>query len=122
MKILVLDDDLDIRLMLSKSLEKFGGHTVYLTENISEAFEKAKQIEPDLILSDFWLEDEEGDVFLQKIRLDPQTQTIPVIFITGKEAAQILPKIQALGGQGLICKPFLPHSLDSQIQEILHAS
>ena len=81
-KILIVDDDDDIRLLISHILSE--NYTVHGARNGKDGYEKAKQIIPDLILSDILMPEMDGLKFLTEIKNDPVLKDIPFILVTAK--------------------------------------
>jgi CheY-like chemotaxis protein len=80
-KILVVDDEKDVLLMLTKRLVA-NGYIVITADNGYDAITLAKSKSPDLIILDLLMPDMDGGEVAGKLRNDPKTQNIPVIFLT----------------------------------------
>ena len=81
--ILVVDDEPDIRLVLTMALQKHG----YRTEEASnglEALEKIRALRPAAVIMDIMMPKMDGGTVNLKLKEDPETAGIPVIIITGK--------------------------------------
>ncbi|HBQ99455.1 MULTISPECIES: response regulator [unclassified Roseofilum] len=103
--ILVVEDNAtNMRLLIEILLD--DGYQVEAAVNGLEALEIAAQIRPDLILLDVMMPGLNGYEVYQKLQDNPQTEEIPVIFITA--IAQVADKIKAfeLGAIDYITKPF----------------
>jgi PAS domain S-box-containing protein len=83
-QILVVDDDLDARTILQRSLEK-AGWGVATAENGQRAIAQVAQQPPDLILLDLMMPEMDGFQFIQELRKDSHWRQIPVIVITAKD-------------------------------------
>jgi len=119
MKILLIDDDPDILFMAAIALEKIGKHHVIQASGGMEALQKAKQELPDAIVTDYWLEDLEGTELLKQFNSQPETQKVPVIFLTAKTEPTLIRQLLELGAKGVLAKPFDPLKLSGDIQKIL---
>jgi CheY-like chemotaxis protein len=86
-KIMVVDDQDDLRIMLLKALEAEGYETIEADNGMS-ALTLAKNHRPDLIISDVVMDSGSGFMLGEWLRDDPATAAIPLILITGlaKEA------------------------------------
>lgn len=94
-------------------------YLVELAYNGSEALEKAKAIKPALILLDFMLPKLDGLKVLQQIKIDPQTQQIPVILLTNVNDAEIRTSAMEAGAlEYLIKSNYTP----MQIVEIVRST
>ena len=80
-KILVADDEPDMRSLLSDLLEE-AGHEVTEAENGQVAYQQIQREVPDLVLMDVLMPMMNGIQVLQRLRNDPTTQTLPVILLT----------------------------------------
>lgn len=81
-KILVVDDDLNVRDYLV-SLFEDNGYKVWVAGDVKQGLETAKSVVPDLITLDIEMPGEWGPRFYQKINIDPELKDIPVIVISG---------------------------------------
>ncbi len=81
-KILVVDDEDDVRSYVVKSLKDEGFETIE-ADNGSSALTLAKTHQPDLIISDVVMDSGSGFMLWEWLRDDPQTAAIPLILITG---------------------------------------
>ena len=118
-RILIVDDEDDIREVAKVSLEMVGGLEVLTACSGSEAIEKAKAELPDAILLDVMMPDMDGPTTFQNIRADAAIQHIPVIFLTAKVQANDHRKFAELGVSGVIAKPFDPLNLSAQVSKVL---
>ncbi len=117
-KILVAEDEKDIRDLLSFTLQ-FAGHTVITVTNGEEAWQAAANIMPDMILMDVRMPRMTGYEACQRIKADPQTAHIPVVFLSAKgQEAEIQQGLQA-GASEYLLKPFAPDELTRRVAELL---
>jgi CheY-like chemotaxis protein len=119
--ILFVDDDEDIRTIAHMSLTAVGGWQVTLADCGAMALEKAVDNPPDLIVMDMMMPGMDGLATLQRLRDDPRTAAIPVIFLTAKVQKTEVDRYRAVGA-GLIVKPFDPMKLPDEIRCVLAAS
>ena len=108
--ILIVDDEQDIRSLVSMSLELGAGWTVVEEQNGDEAVERAAASQPDAILLDVNLGVRDGQSVLADLRGDARTAAIPVIFLTGNVRPAETSALRALGA-GVLPKPFDPLEL-----------
>jgi two-component system, OmpR family, alkaline phosphatase synthesis response regulator PhoP len=116
-KVLIAEDERDIRELVGFTLKLAGLETVYAANGF-EAVDRAKADLPDLILMDLHMPGMEGDEAARQIAVDPLTKNIPIIFLTAKD--QDL-EISGQIGQGInfIAKPFAIESLTRRVKEAL---
>jgi len=81
-KILVVDDEMDMRIFM-KTLFETGGYLPTIAKNGKEGLEKAKTISPDLIVLDVMMPGEGGVYMYRELRSDENLKKIPVIMLSG---------------------------------------
>lgn len=117
-KILVAEDEKDIRDLLTFTLQ-FAGHTVITVTNGEDAWQAAPSVRPDLILMDVRMPRMTGYEACERIKADPQTAHIPVVFLSAKgQEAEIQQGLQA-GASEYLLKPFAPDELTRRVAELL---
>lgn len=115
-KILVIDDDVDMCLLLKRFLTK-NGYEVTLAHNGKKALEELEHAEPDLVLCDFRLEDIDGKELLVKIKEKyPRTS---VIIVTGYSDIKIAVDVMKLGAYDYVTKPLFPDEILLSIKTAL---
>lgn len=103
MRILVIDDDYDIRDILGLVLES-EGHVVFTAgDGVAGLDQLRAGARPSLIILDMMMPRLDGEGFLRGMRSDPNTADIPVVILTGHPAAQR--KAAELGAAGCLVKP-----------------
>jgi signal transduction histidine kinase len=105
--VLVVEDEVSMRDMIRRSLESVG-HVVIDTDDGAEAQTMAIGLLPDLIILDVRLPNVNGWDILQKLKNDPQTESIPVILCTAVEDEE---RARELGTDMYLAKPFSPEQL-----------
>ncbi len=116
-RILVIDDDMDMCLLLKRFLVK-NGYEVILSHNGKKALEELEQTEPDLILCDFRLEDMNGKELLVKIK--DKYANMPVIMITGYSDIKVAVEVMKLGAYDYVTKPLFPDEILLSIKKALN--
>ncbi|WP_071515147.1 response regulator [Geitlerinema sp. PCC 9228] len=119
MKILIIDDDEDIREVAQLTLELQEGWTVLTAGSGETGITIAKQEQPDAILLDVMMPQMDGFATLERLQADSNTQSIPVIFLTAKVSSVEANATKELVICGSIVKPFDPLILGEQIRTIL---
>jgi CheY-like chemotaxis protein len=119
-RILVVDDEDHIREVAEVSLEAIGGHEVITAASGIEAIEKAATQRPDAILLDVMMPELDGPATLARLRSEPATRSIPVVFLTAKVREGDVERLRALDVAGVLAKPFDPMTLSEQLSRILH--
>jgi len=121
-KVLLIDDDADVRRIGSMSLRKLGGFEVLLASSGAEGLVMAEQLLPDLILLDIVMPGLDGMVTIAELKKSPMTKAIPVIFLTGARELSPPERIRDVGALGVIFKPLDPLKLPSQARELVEVS
>ncbi len=114
-RILYVEDEPDIQAVAKLALEMVGGYQVMTCSGGQDALDKVSGFAPDLILLDVMMPGMDGPTTLQKLRADPTTAGIPVIFLTAKVQSSEVAQYQALGALNVIAKPFDPITLAAQV-------
>ncbi len=113
MKILVVDDEAHIRQLLKYNLQ-LDGHVVLLAENGKVALDKVKE-NPDLILLDIMMPEQDGLETCRLLKADVKTRDIPVFFLTARSQTTDIEKAFQAGGNDYLTKPFDPNTLNDII-------
>ena len=117
--VLMIDDEPDIRRIGEMSLSAVGKFKVFMASGGDQGLEIARREKPDVILLDVMMPGLDGPATLQKLRADPITYAIPVIFMTAKVQRAEVERYLQLGAQGVVPKPFDPIDLPNRIRRIL---
>jgi two-component system, sensor histidine kinase and response regulator len=112
--ILVVDDNLE-NLKVVCSLLKEKKYQIALAENGERALKILEEIKIDLILLDIMMPEMDGFEVCRLIKKNPETENIPIIFLTAKsETGEIVKGFQA-GGVDYITKPFVKEELFARV-------
>jgi CheY-like chemotaxis protein len=120
-KILIVEDNTDVREMLSERLKRKTYHTRQ-AGNGREALEQAARDRPDLILMDVSMPDMDGLEATRRLKADPALCAIPVIILTAHAYAEDQAKARAAGCDDYLPKPVDFAALLRKIQALLSAS
>lgn len=118
-RILYVDDEADIREVAAMSLELDPDFEVRTCASGIEAIGAAAEWLPDLILLDVMMPLMDGPATLAKLRAQPETKDIPVVFITARTQAHEVEGFKSLGARGVIAKPFDPMALAATVRDYL---
>jgi len=119
MKVLVVDDEPDIRRIARLGLSRVGGMEVVEATNGIEGLARAKAERPDAILLDVMMPGLDGPSTLARLREDPDTASMPVVFLTAKAIAAEVDRLRGLGAAGVLTKPFDPMTLARELKAAL---
>jgi CheY-like chemotaxis protein len=118
-RILIIDDEDDIREVAQASLEMMGGWEVIAAASSSEGLRLAAEEQPDAILLDVMLPDMDGPTTFTHLQADPRTSHIPVLLLTAKVQAADRRRFEDLAVKAVLAKPFDPVTLAEQVAEVL---
>ena len=117
-KILIIDDEPDIVKVVKFRLIK-GGYEVLTAADGKEGLGFLRSIKPDLILLDFRMPFLNGDEVCKEIKKDESTKHIPVILMTASIQNALEEKVQTMGADDYILKPFDPEELIKKIEKLI---
>jgi CheY-like chemotaxis protein len=118
-RILIIDDEDDIREVAGLSLETVAGWEVMLAGSGAAGIVKAQEELPDAILLDVMMPVMDGPTTFRQLRALPETAHIPVILLTAKVQAADQKRFSDLGVARVMFKPFDPLTLAKDIAEAL---
>lgn len=111
----MVEDDEDLCKLLEYNLTQ-NGYQVEILSHLEGALERVRERKPDLILLDVMLPDGDGFAFCRRLRSEPPTADVPVIFLTARteEVDRVLGL--EIGGDDYITKPFSPRELVARVK------
>jgi CheY-like chemotaxis protein len=119
-RLLLVDDDDDIRTIATISLERVGGWTVVAAGSGAQALELAAQDEGfDAVLLDVMMPDMDGPATLERLRGGPLGPDVPIVFLTAKLQPADQEHLNGLGAAGVLAKPFDPMGLPRDLERLL---
>lgn len=117
----MVEDDPDIQIVASLSLEAIGGYTVRVCSGGDEALAQIDAFAPDLVLLDVMMPGMDGPTVLVHLRARATTAHLPVIFMTAKAQDHEVAAYHQMGALAVVPKPFdpmkLPHTLAALWQQ-----
>ena len=117
-KILIVEDDPDIRELLRFNLEK-AGYNLFLSEDGEKALTLARKHSPDIILLDLMLPGVDGLEVCRTLKKDPDLQRIPIIMVTAKGEEMDRVVGLELGADDYVVKPFSLREVVLRIRKVL---
>ena len=118
-RILIIDDEDDIRDVAALSLETVAGWDVVVASSGAQGLARAIEHLPDAILLDVMMPGMDGPTTLRELRKNPVTAKIPVMLLTAKVQASDQRRFADLGVEAVLFKPFDPMTLSTQISAVL---
>ena len=116
--ILVVDDEVSIREMITTSLE-IAGFNVLQAENAKSAHVIILEKKPDLILLDWMMPETSGIELMRRLKRDEITKNIPIIMLTARITEDNIVQGLESGADDYISKPFSAKNLKARIKTIL---
>ena len=117
-RILLIDDTKDVLQVVSRRLESWGYQTL-TADSGEEGLRLAEEQLPDLILLDIMMPKMKGRDVCVRLKANPATARIPVIFLTALGLADHVKAGMDIGGEDYIVKPFEPAELKERISVCL---
>ena len=120
-RILVVEDEESVRLLLQRVLEK-AGYAVATAGNGLDALQSIDLAPPDLVICDINMPELDGLRMVEGLRNHPETQALPVIFLTASDSPGDLVKSIGLKARHYLSKPFVNEKLVEKVRGILGGS
>ncbi len=118
-KVLIIDDEDDIREVAALSLESVAGWEVIVASSGAQGLAHAAEQKPDAILLDVMMPGMDGPATFRELRRNPATARIPVLLLTAKVQGSDQRRFADLGVEAVLFKPFDPLTLSAQIASVL---
>ena len=119
LKILVAEDEKDIRDLIVYTLRDVAGHDVFEAVNGVDAVEMAPAVVPDLILLDVRMPKMNGYEACAQIKGLVRTHDVPIVFLSAKGQESEIKTGLEIGAEAYILKPFAPDELIDQVRAIM---
>ena len=116
LRVMCVEDDPDIRLILHFSLGKLGGYQLQLCSAGQQALDLAPAFRPQLVLLDVMMPGLSGPETLASLRQLDCMAGVPVVFMTAKAMPQEVEHLLQFGATGVIVTPFDPVALPANIR------
>lgn len=118
-RVLYVDDEPDIREIALIALSLDPKLEVRAAGSGSDALAIADEWLPDLVLLDVMMPGLDGPTTLERLRENPTTMNVPVVFITARAQSVEMQSFATLDARGVIAKPFDPMTLAQQVRGFL---
>ncbi len=115
-RLLVVDDEPNIRELLSASL-RFAGFEVVTAADGWQALDRAREVAPDLVVLDVLMPGKDGFEVARELRAGGNR--VPVVFLTAKDATEDRVQGLTLGGDDYVTKPFSLEEVVARIRAVL---
>jgi CheY-like chemotaxis protein len=118
-RILVVDDEADVRRLAVMSLSRIGGYEVRSAGTALECLAALDEEMPDAIVLDVMLPGTDGPAILNAIRDRPDGRDVPVVFLTAGVVEADMDRLRVLPIAGILRKPFDPMQLPTELAGVL---
>ena len=118
-RVLIIDDEADMREVAQASLEIMAGLEVILASSSRDGLVQAETAQPDAILLDLMMPEMDGLTVCRHLQGNPKTQNIPIVLLTAKTPLSDQTCFAQLGIKAAIAKPFKPARLAEQLLSAL---
>jgi CheY-like chemotaxis protein len=115
-RVMCVEDDPDIRMIIEFSLATLGGYQVCLCPDGRTALAQVPNFKPDLVLLDVMMPGISGPETLAALRGQVEMAGVPVVFMTAKAMPDEVEELLQYGATGVIVKPFDPVTLPQDIR------
>ena len=116
--VVLAEDDPDIRLVARIALKK-AGFRVTVVNNGRELLDQVARERPDVVLLDWMMPEMDGPEACARLRADPATADLPIVFMTARSQGFEIERGLSLGARGYIIKPFDALTLGQQLLQLL---
>ncbi len=116
-KVLVVEDNVELLRFLHLQLQ--DRHAVYLARNGVTGLELARREQPDVIVSDYMMDEMDGLTMIAQLKADPRTMDIPVILLTAERSVMTRVSARQAGADIYLEKPFSPRELRAAVVALL---
>ena len=121
-KVLVVEDSITMRSLITSTLEEISGFTVIAVGNGFEALKTLPQQPIDLIITDINMPDINGLEIVKFVKNHPNFRTIPLMIVSTEQSDEDIRKGLSLGASAYVTKPFNPDELRKTVQDVLKSS
>ncbi len=118
-RILVVDDDDDVRTLAAMSLARVGGHEVRTANSGQACLDELAVWSPDVVVLDVMMPGMDGPTTLEHIRDRRDTEHLPVVFLTASVVEPDLERLRLATVSGILAKPFNPMELPADLARVL---
>ena len=116
-KVLLVDDEAGFAELLRDLLE-MDNYEVQIAHDGEEGLEKLQSFAPDAIISDIVMPRLSGFEMFKKVKSNPETASIPFLFITGFQDDRVLSEARKIGVFGILKKPIDIDQIESRLRDI----
>ena len=119
LKILAVDDSPTMRRIIINTLKRAGYEDVTEAADGKDALAKMQVDKFNFVITDWNMPNMDGLTFVNALRADPQTKSVPVLMVTTRSVKDDIVEALKAGVNNYIVKPFTPDTIKQKIDEIL---
>jgi CheY-like chemotaxis protein len=119
-RVLVIDDEADVRWLIRMSLER-AGHEVLVAEDGLRGVALAQKQRPEIIVLDLMMPVMDGYAVLDELAKDPRTTAVPVVVLSARAIPDEADRATEAGARRFLEKPFDPDALTAELNDLLAA-
>jgi len=119
LKILAVDDSPTMRRIIINTLKRAGYEDVTEAADGKDALAKMQVDKFNFVITDWNMPNMDGLTFVNALRADPQTKSVPVLMITTRSVKDDIVEALKAGVNNYIVKPFTPDTIKQKINEVL---
>lgn len=122
LSVLLVDDNVPVRDILSAVIERLGVKTIYKAENGVSGFITFRNSTPDIVIADWEMPEQNGLNLTREIRRNPLSpnRMAPIIMLTGYSAPERVTMARDIGATEFLVKPFTATSLIQRISHVIN--
>lgn len=118
-KILVIEDDADIAMLVKYNLEKDGEYSVSVASDGETGLREATRVPPDLVVLDLSLPAMDGVEVCRRLRADEVTSNVPIVMLTARVEEPDKVRGLELGADDYVTKPFSIREFQARVRAVL---
>ncbi len=116
-RVVLIDDDPDLRKLVKLTLEFTAGWEVTTAADGAEGIEAVRTVRPDVAVVDVMMPGMDGYEVCERLKQDPETADIPLVFLTARKELNER-RAEEAGAQGVVVKPFEPDQLADRLRAL----
>ena len=114
-RVVLIDDDPDLRRLVKLTLEFTAGWEVTTAADGAEGIDVVRDVRPDVAVVDYMMPGMDGYEVSRRLREDPETADIPIVFLTARKELDDA-QVRQSGAVGVVVKPFNPDTLAEELR------
>ncbi|EKJ94785.1 putative chemotaxis protein CheY [Bradyrhizobium lupini HPC(L)] len=117
-KVLVVDEQVTSRLLLSEALAQLDSRNISIARDGEDALQTLKRDQHHLVISDFNMPKMDGLALLKEVRSDITMRKMAFVILTAQGDRALVQKAATLGANNVLAKPFTPEKLKRALEAV----